>query len=83
MLSKAKSASGGTRICKECGADLPKGKSLKHRACRVLRLCEYCYEMNISPEREPDTDSVIETDAQDYDEYDPWGWIDQFHGDMR
>jgi hypothetical protein len=33
------------KICKECQEALPQGKSMKHHTCRVLGLCEYCYDM--------------------------------------
>lgn len=72
------------RICRECGKDLPQGKGLKARACRRLQLCEYCYGMKF-PERKPESAIVIE--GGDMDNYvpndSPYGWLDQFHGNMR
>ena len=72
------------RVCKEsgCGNDLPKGRRLKDIAARTMGYCLYHYEAKF-PERKPLPGIVIEGDGPDYDEYDPYGWIDQFHGDWR
>ncbi len=71
------------RICRECKAEITKGNDAKSLAAWLMNLCEYCYGMKF-PERNTEPGIVIEGDAPDYDgDDDPYGWIDQFHGDMR
>ncbi len=72
------------RICRECKAEITKGKDAKSLAAWLMNLCEYCYGMKF-PERNNETGIVIEgDDADDYTPDDsPYGWLDQFHGKMR
>jgi len=75
------------RICRECKAEITKGRGAKALAAWLMNLCDYCYGMKF-PERNLETGIVIESDAGgDYDpvdpDDDPYGWIDQFHGSMR
>ena len=71
------------RICRECKAEITKGRGAKALASWLMNLCDYCYGMKF-PERNLETGVVIEGDdaEENYDD-DPYGWIDQFHGDMR
>ena len=39
-----------TEKCRECGANVPKGRSLISITCQILNLCHYCYGMKF-PER--------------------------------
>lgn len=39
-----------TEKCRECGADVPRGRSLISITCQILNLCRYCYGMKF-PER--------------------------------
>jgi len=76
--------------CREylpCGAGcpgyVPQGKSLESLAARLMHLCRYCYRAKF-PKRGVNPGIVIEGEKLDYDvDGDPYGWIDQFHGDMR
>jgi len=75
------------RICRECKTGITKGEDNKALAAWSMNLCEYCYGMKF-PEHNSEPGIVI--DAEDVDDYtqedyddDPYGWIDQFHGDMR
>lgn len=70
-------------VCKECGNDLPKGKDLKYLAARIMGYCLYCYGAKF-PDRKANAGLVIEGDGPDYENNDsPYGWLDQFHEDMR
>jgi len=72
------------RICRECPKELDQGEDNKSLAAWSMRLCDYHYDMKF-PEHNLNTDRVIDgDDTDDYVEDDsPYGWLDQFHGDMR
>jgi len=76
-------------VCKECGADLPKGRSLKCRAARVMGYCLYCYETywhmrptHLRHERVPDSEVIEmpepEGGAGVFDPEQPWDWYEYY-----
>ena len=71
--------------CREenCPNYVPQDDHLESFACQQMHLCRDCYRNMISL-HSVNPGVVIEGDGPDYDpDTDPYGWIDQFHGDMR
>ncbi|MEK7309450.1 MAG: hypothetical protein AAB038_01370 [Planctomycetota bacterium] len=70
--------------CREenCPNYVPQDNHLESFACRQMHLCRDCYRSNVAIHW-AGPGIVIEGAEPDDDDYDPWGWIDQFHGSMR